>query len=117
MGEDRTKVRNWIVDGDGYIFMFAKAREAVGVKVDLTNGMISENEHDKLHQISDYIIKNGLPDIGIESDALAPITREDYLSDGYTHPADDLFEEIRRMQTDQSFAIKGGPPDKEDGGD
>ncbi len=117
MKANKTKVRNWIADGDGYIFMFSKDREAVGVKVDMTNGVIREDEHDKLHQVSEHIVKSGLPDIGIESNILTPISREDYLSDKYTHPADDLFEEIRRMQTAQPSSIKGNPFDQEDKGD
>ncbi len=98
MNENKAEVRNWIPDGDGYIFMFAKDSEAVGVKVDMTNGVIKEDEHDKLHKVSEHIISSGLPDIGIESSELLPISREDYLSDRYTHPADDLFEQISRMQ-------------------
>jgi hypothetical protein len=98
MNDNKTEVRNWIPDGDGYIFMFAKNSEAVGVKVEMTNGVIREDEHDQLHQVSEHIIRGGLPDIGIESNELEPLSREDYLSDKYTHPADDLFEEIRRMK-------------------
>jgi len=117
MGDHNKKVRNWIVDGNGYIFMFAKDREALGVKVDMTNGIIRADEHDKLHQVSEYIIKNGFPDIGIESSELTPISREDYLSDTYTHPADDLFEEIRRMQAAQSFVKKGNSSDNQGDGE
>ena len=92
MKDEKVKVRNWFMEGKGYIFTFAKDREAVGVKVDLKSGTIQEDEEDKLHEISDNIIQKGLPVLGIGPRELKPISREDYNSDRYTHPVDSLIE-------------------------
>jgi len=98
METEKTKVQNWNLDEDGYIFTYAKGREAVGVKVDLKSGTIREDETEKLHQISDNIIQKGLASLYIGPGELEAISPEDYLSDKYSHPADELMEHARQFQ-------------------
>ncbi|QTA85830.1 hypothetical protein [Desulfonema magnum] len=95
MKTQASAIKNWIPDKHGYIFTFAKNREAIGVKVDLAHGTIREDEDDRLREISDHIIQKGLPPLKIGPGELKAISHEDYLSDKYTHPADALTEKAK----------------------
>lgn len=108
------KVNNWYREGKGYVFTFAREREAIGVKVDLEHGDIGEEEEGKLRIISEGIISHGLPVLGIGPLELEAVSREDYLSDRYTHPADDFVEGVRDLQ-EREKGILGGKKGEEKG--
>jgi hypothetical protein len=110
---DEERVRNWYPEGEGYVFTFAKGGEAVGVKVDLKHGTIREDEEDKLRGISENIIEKGLPVLGIGPGELKAISVEDYGSDRYTHPADDVMDKMEDLREKQDQ----GPVKIDEGGD
>ncbi|MBN2125280.1 MAG: hypothetical protein JW821_13365 [Deltaproteobacteria bacterium] len=111
MASDR--VKNWYREGEGYIFTFAKGREAIGVRVDLKGGDIREDEEDRLHEVSDQIIIKGLDVLGIGPLEIIAISVEDYGSDKYTHPADEIVKRTKEMETVREQLKDKSTPDKD----
>lgn len=101
-----SRIKNWTSDKHGYIFTFALGREAIGVRVNIQGGTCEENEEEKLWKISDTIVENGVSLLNIESGSLDPITVDDYLSDKYVHPADEMSKHVNRFTVSQ-HAVAG----------
>ena len=96
MSSDEKKAKkNWMELGSGYMFMFAKGREAIGVKVDVTGGTVDPGDTSRLRSISDTIVKNGLPQLEVGPGELVPLTKAEYHSDQYHHPVDDIVDQAQ----------------------
>lgn len=93
MEQKKKIIKNWFRDEDVFTFTFAKDKEAIGINVEFTNGTITEDEVEKLQKISDQMIMRGWPNMKIKPGELKPISVEDYYSDEYYHPTDDLIPE------------------------
>lgn len=108
-----SQIKNWISEKQGYVFTFAKDREAIGVRVNIQGGAVGEHEEEKLRKISDTIVKNGVSVLDIEPGGLTPISVDDYLSDKYVHPADEMSARVSQFACSQhSVADVGILPEK-----
>ncbi len=106
------KIINWYPEGIGFIFMFARDKEAYSVKVDFQNGTIDESQEKELRKVSDTIVKKGIPEMDIRPFDLMPISKEDYLSEEYTHPVDSIMEEAHNKMKEHGLGgadVADGP--------
>ena len=94
--DGKKEKKNWMGLGGGFMFMFAKGKEAIGVKVDLTGGTVAPEDTPQLRRISDTIIQKGLPDLNVGPGELKPLTKAEYHSDQYHHPVDDVADSMGR---------------------
>lgn len=107
------RIKNWYREGESYIFTFARGREAIGVRVDLKGGDIGTESEERLHEVSDRIIIKGLPVLGIAPLEIRAISVEEYDSDRYTHPADEIVKRTKDMEMIREHLKDTGIPDKD----